>query len=98
MMLWGSFDLAFAPVVNEVGRLTENGVRVRSVTRDTAVARENRTGVLSGRCVLVQLAVAEQVSTDKQTSAQESYGGVQVEGGPCRNPGREGAFGAGGTV
>lgn len=53
---------------------------------------------LGGRSVLAQPKMAGKRRSDEQTTTQEPYGGVQVEGGFGGDPGREDAFRAGRAV
>jgi hypothetical protein len=50
---------------------------------------------LGGGSVLLQPKMAGKRRFDEQTTTQEPYSGVQVEGGFGRDPGRKDAFGAG---
>jgi len=53
---------------------------------------------LGGGSVLAQPKMAGKRGSDEQTTTQEPYSGVQVEGGFGRDPGREDAFRAGRAV
>jgi hypothetical protein len=76
--------------------LASRGIQIATGTIRAGSANLDRG--LGGGSVLLQPKMAGKRRIDEQTSTQEPYSGVQVEGGFGRDPGRKDAFGAGRAV